>query len=73
MYSNLYRGLVVGLMFGIGFTPVAETSAAKKPLPKIDVKSLSEAEQTKLALSAAPAPHCQRGGRHDLGGRGDAD
>jgi len=55
MQKMIARSLVAALSLTVGFSGVLHAMADKKPATVKDVKSLSEHEQVKLALSAAPS------------------
>ena len=54
MQTRIGLSIVAVLTVAVGFCGVSDVMAAKKPSTVKDVKSLSEQEQVKLALSAAP-------------------
>ena len=55
MRTRMGLSIVAVLTVAVGFCGVSHVMAAKKPSTVKDVKSLSEQEQVKLALSAAPS------------------
>ncbi len=55
MQTRMGLSIVAVLTVAVGFCGVSHVMAAKKPSTVKDVKSLSEQEQVKLALSAAPS------------------
>jgi hypothetical protein len=55
MQKRIALSLVAALSVMVGFADVPHATAGKKPATVKDVKSLSEHEQVKLALSAAPS------------------
>ena len=55
MQTRMGLSIMAVLTVAVGFCGVSYVMAAKKPSAVKDVKSLSEQEQVKLALSAAPS------------------